>query len=225
MDKKITILLAEDHIIVRKGLKFFLDFEENINVLGEVEDGEQAVLMAIKLMPSLVILDIALPRLNGLEAAKQIKKINPKQKILILSAYSDDGYIRKAIEADLNGYLVKQCSPLFLVQAITEINNGNKFFSPNILERALDIHEIESNDGDLCKKRRILTVRENQILQMIAEGNANKVIAYSLDISIKTVDKHRQNLMKKLAIRDTAGLTRYALEEGIIENSGQNLKD
>jgi DNA-binding NarL/FixJ family response regulator len=220
---KLTILLVEDHQIVRKGIKALLELEEDIIIVGEAENGNEAVVMAKKMKPDIIIMDIALPLMNGIEASRQIIKINPDQKILILSAHADDGYIEKAIELGLSGFLVKQCLPAFLIETLHHISNGEKYFSPSILKRTQELSEKHMDiRGRLClKKPCSLTHREVQVLQLIAEGEGNKQIAHGLDISIKTVEKHRQNLMKKLSIHDTAGLTRYAISEGVIENSKQ----
>jgi DNA-binding NarL/FixJ family response regulator len=220
---KITILLAEDHKIVRKGIKTLLELEDDIIVVGEAENGNEVVVMAKKLKPNIIIMDIALPLMNGIEASREIIKINPEQKILILSAHADDGYIEKVIELGLSGFLVKQCLPDFLIETLHNISNGKKYFSPSILKRTQELLERHMDiRGKLClTKPCSLTHREVQVIQLIAEGEGNKQIAHGLDISIKTVEKHRQNLMKKLSIHDTAGLTRYAISEGIIENSKQ----
>ncbi|MBP9674840.1 MAG: response regulator transcription factor [Bacteriovoracaceae bacterium] len=222
MKEKIKILLVEDHQIVRKGLKAFLELEDDMLILAEAEDGLEAVKLCKSLNPMVIVMDIALPKLNGMEATRQIIKVNPHSKILMLSAYADDGYIKKVIDLGVSGYLIKQCAPDFLIQAIREIHKGNKFFSPDLLERFTFLNNKKMNqEGVSQKKTQLLSERESQVLQMIAEGNANKEIAYQLKISIKTVEKHRQNLMQKLSIHDTAGLTRYAISEGVIENSSQ----
>ena len=220
---KLTLLLVDDHKIVRKGLIALLDYEKDIIVIGEAEDGNEAIKLAHKLRPDIIIMDIALPHLNGMEASQKILSNNPEQKILILSAHADDGYIEKSIDLGLSGYLVKQCLPEFLIQAIFQIAKDKRYFSPNILKRRTQMLErdIDSKGNISQKKSSILTPREKQVLQLIAEGGGNKQIAHDMHISIKTVEKHRQNLMRKLSIHDTAGLTRHAISEGIIENSRQ----
>jgi DNA-binding NarL/FixJ family response regulator len=221
MNNKISVLLVEDHIIVRKGLKALLDMDSSFEVVGEAENGKEAIDMNHELKPDIIIMDIAMPVLNGFEASRQILKKDPKAKILILSAHSDDGYIEKAMALGVAGFLIKQCSPHFLVQALIEIKNGNRYYSSSILDRLKD-ETKPAIDGKLQKtKMNLLTARENQVLQLIAEGQANKQIANELNISVKTVEKHRQNLMNKLQIHDTAGITRYAIAEGIIECSSQ----
>ncbi len=211
--KKITVFLSEDHLIVRKGLKALIELEEDMLVVGEAENGLDAVKMVKSLAPKIVVMDIALPKLNGIEASRKILKDNPAIKILVLSAYADDGYIEKMTSIGVSGFLIKQCSPNILIDAIREISKGNVFFSPLISKR---INHLSSSS---TKKTQNLSEREVQVLQLIAEGKANKEVAFELGISIKTIEKHRQSLMKKLSIHDIAGLTRYAIAEGIIECS------
>jgi DNA-binding NarL/FixJ family response regulator len=215
----ISVLLAEDHKIVRKGLRALLELEKSILVVGEAENGSEAVRLSAKLDPEIVIMDIALPDFNGIEAARQIIASKPRTKILMLSAYFEDGYIEGANAIGVSGFLIKQCSPNFLVEAITEIHNGNNFYSPLITERLnVILKRNKARNGFTIQKTNTLSVREFQVLKMIAQGKSNKIIAFELVISIKTVDKHRQNLMRKLSIHDTAGLTRYAISQGIIDS-------
>jgi DNA-binding NarL/FixJ family response regulator len=219
---KINVVLVEDHKVVRKGLRALLEYENDISVLGEAENGLEAIDVVRKLNPEVVIMDIALPKLNGIEASREIIKTNPNIKILMLSAHADDGYIEKALSLGIAGYLVKQCSPHLLIQAVREIAMGLQFYGPSISERVKVFKENQTKkNGHVKQKTQLLSPRETQVLQLIAEGFANKQVAGELNISIKTVEKHRQNVMKKLKIHDTAGLTRYAITEGIIENSSQ----
>jgi DNA-binding NarL/FixJ family response regulator len=178
--------------------------------------------MVKKLRPAVVVMDIAMPLLNGLEATRQILKAVPGTKVLILSAHSDDAYVEHATELGAVGFLLKQTSSHELSKAIREVQKGNRFFSPSIGKR-LDHRDQKLPDrtGKLKKKGNRLSSREMEVLQLIAEGEANKEVAGELDISIKTVEKHRQSLMQKLNIHDVAGLTRYAIAAGIIESSVQ----
>jgi len=216
--KPITVLLAEDHMIVREGLRKLLETERDITVVGEAATGRQAVEMSRKLLPAVVVMDIAMPVLNGLEATRQIRKVDPAAKVLILSAHSDDAYVERAVAIGASGYLIKQTSAHFLSDAIREVHKGNTFFSPSIAKR-LHRHDRETlgRPGLTKKNPARLSSREVEVLQQIAEGKANKQIAAALGISIKTVEKHRDHLMQKLDIHDTAGLTRYAISAGIIE--------
>ena len=220
--KKITVLLAEDHLIVREGFRGLLKGEREIEIVGEAETGRQAVQLAKKLRPAVVVLDIAMPQLNGLEAARQILKALPTTKVIMLSAHADNAYVEQAVAAGAVGYLIKQASSHALCEAIREAQKGNTFFSPSI-RKHLEGQSGKSRNGKAVLKKRGagLSSREMEVLQLIAEGKANKETAAELSISIKTVEKHRQHLMHKLSIHDTAGLTRYAVSAGIIENSVQ----
>jgi DNA-binding NarL/FixJ family response regulator len=221
--KRITILLAEDHTIVREGFRKMLELEEDLEVVGEAKDGRQAVALARELRPAVVLMDIAMPLLNGLEATRQMLKALPATKVLMLSAHSDDAYVQNATESGAAGFLLKQTSAQDVCRAIREVQKGKTFFSPSISRRLDRLHPSSSNRaGVLHNKKAVqLTRREMEVLQLIAEGKANKETAAELGIGLKTVEKHREHLMQKLDIHDTAGLTRYAISAGIIENSVQ----
>jgi DNA-binding NarL/FixJ family response regulator len=215
--KPITVLLAEDHQLVREGFRSLLKYESDIEVVGEAGTGRQAVLLAAKLRPTVVVMDIAMPLLNGLEATRQIRKASPGAKILILSAHNDDAYVEHAAAIGASGFLLKQTSSHELAAAIREVQKGNKFFSAAIARR-VRVRNQKSLDRVGSKSNR-LSSREVEVLQLIAEGKPNKQVAEELGVSFKTVDKHRQHLMSKLDIHDIAGLTRYAIAEGIIEST------
>ncbi len=220
--KRITVLLAEDHMIVREGLRRLLDAEPDIEVVGEAANGRQVVEMAIELNPDVIVMDIAMPQLNGVEATRQVLKVIPAARVLILSAHSDDAYIESVTALGAAGYLIKQTSAHFLSEAIRQVNKGLPFFSPAIAKRLRQRHETTLDRKGRSKPKVIdLSSRESEVLQLIAEGAANKQIAATLGISAKTVEKHRDHLMRKLDIHDTAGLTRYAIAAGIIESSVQ----
>jgi DNA-binding NarL/FixJ family response regulator len=213
----ITVLLAEDHTVVRAGLRALLASETDIQVIGEAENGREAVTLTNKLRPNVVVMDIAMPLLNGLEATRQILKLAPETKVLILSAHSDDEYVEQTIAWGAAGYLVKQSSAHLLPKAIRDVHSGKTVFSPSVAKRLVDRGD-KRQAKDLPQVRNGgMSSREVEVLQLIAEGLANKQVASELAISIKTVEKHRQNLMRKLGIHDTAGLTRYAISAGIIE--------
>src|SRR4030042_1456509 len=220
--KRITVLIAEDHTIVREGLRALLEAESDIEVVGEAQTGRQAVQRTKRLRPDVLVMDIAMPLLNGLEATRRILKAVPATRVLILSAHGDDEYIRQVVMLGAAGYLIKQTSADFLSRAIREVPKGNTFFSPSIANRLHSL-SLESPEecGGLKKKKAGLSSREVEVLQLIAEGKANKQIARELGISIKTVEKHRQHLMSKLDLHDTAGITRYAIAAGIIESRVQ----
>jgi len=215
----ITVLLADDHAVVREGFRSLLNGEVDLEVVAEARTGRQAVLLAKELRPAVVVIDIAMPLLNGLEASRQILKAVPATKILILSAHDDEEYVDQVIGLGASGYLIKQSSASVLCKAIREAHKGNTFFSSAISKRLRDRQQDRPRGatGRLKNGNACLTSREVEILQLIAEGMANKQAAAELGISIKTVEKHRQHLMAKLDIHDTAGLTRYAIAQGIIE--------
>jgi DNA-binding NarL/FixJ family response regulator len=220
--KKISVLLAEDHVVVRQGLRSLLSAEPDIEVVGEAGNGRQAVKMAQELRPDVVVMDIAMPYLNGLEATSQIVSDKIPTKVLILSSYADDEYVHQLTEAGASGYLVKQTAASELINAVREIAKGNAYFSPSILKRLLELYRESYVKGRLIGRgNEHLTSREREVLQMVAEGHVNKQIAAALSLSIKTVEKHRQQLMDKLNIHDVAGLTRYAIANGFVESTGK----
>lgn len=220
--KKIRVLLAEDHAVVRHGLCTLLETEGNCEVVGQAQTGRDAVALAASLNPDVILMDIAMPVLNGLAATRQILAANPSAKILILSAYSDDEYVERMTTVGVAGFLEKQTSAEILTKAVREVAAGKSFFSPVIAKRMLDGRNRFRDRAGLSKPSAgRLTARETEVLQMVAEGRANKQIAAILNISIKTVEKHRQHLMDKLNIHETAGLTRYAMARGIIEGGVQ----
>jgi DNA-binding NarL/FixJ family response regulator len=220
--KKISVLLADDHVIVRQGLKSLLSVESDIEVVGEAGNGRQAVQMAQEIRPDVVVMDIAMPLLNGLEATSQIISEAAPSKVLILSSYQDDEYVHQLTEAGASGYLVKQTAASELIKAVREIAKGNAFYSPPILKRLLGLYRDSSaKEGAVRRRDEHLTSREHEVLQMVAEGHVNKQIAATLNLSIKTVEKHRQQLMDKLNIHDIAGLTRYAIAHGVVESAGR----
>ena len=218
--KPITVVLVEDHTVVLEGLRALLKAESDIEVVGDAQNGREAFGVVQQLTPAVVVMDIAMPLLNGLEATRQILRAFPATKIVVLSAHSDDEYVDQVIALGARGYLIKQSSALILAKAIREVHKGNTFFSPSIARRLGDREQMAPHGaaGRPKKGNTRLTSREIEILQLIAEGKANKQTATELGINIKTVEKHRQRLMSKLDIHDTAGLTRYAIASGIIES-------
>ncbi len=221
--KNITILLVEDHVVVREGFRNLLISEAGFELLGEAENGRQAVAMAVKLRPDVVVMDIAMPELNGLEATRQILKTLPATKVVILSAHSDYAYVEQALDVGATGFLLKHNSAHMLFDAIREVYSGAIYLSPSIARhRDRNRQQALDREGRIKAQAVRLTSRETEVLQLVAEGRANKQIGADLGISVKTVEKHRDHLMHKLDIHDTAGLTRYAMAAGIIEG-GVNL--
>lgn len=221
--RKIRVLLADDHIVVRQGLRALLSAEEDIEIIGEADDGRQAVQMVRDMAPDVVVMDIAMPVLNGVEATRQVLHERTPTKVIVLSSYSDDEFVQQVTEAGASGYLEKQTAGNELVKAIHEAYSGNAFFSPLIAKRLRDHCRENLTRHQPRRRSEYLTTREAEVLHLIAEGRPNKQIAAELCISIKTVEKHRQQVMNKLGIHDVAGLTRHAIAKGIIE-SGAGLR-
>ncbi len=221
-EPRITVLLAEDHTIVRQGLLKLLEPEADIEVIGQAANGRQTVDLTLELRPDVVIMDIAMPELNGLEATRQIREAAPATRVLILSAHSDDAYVERLAELGAAGYLIKQTSAQHLAEAIRAVHKGTPFYSPEIEKKLSRQNQHKLDRKGILRTASVrLTAREMEVLQLIAEGHANKQAAALLGISIKTVEKHRDHLMQKLDIHDTASLTRYAIAAGIIESSVQ----
>ena len=213
--KKITVLLCDDHAMVRSGLRQLLKTAADIEVIGEAGNGHQSVRETRRLAPDVVLMDISMPLLNGMEAARQIVKEFPSAKVLILSAHNDDQYVQHAVKAGAVGYLMKECAENDLLRAVREIAQGNAFFSPAITKRLLK-QPPENFLNNLIKKVVVLSNRQTEVLQLIAEGYSTKQMGGLLCLSAKTVEKHRQGLMIKLNIHNIAHLTRYAISHGIV---------
>lgn len=213
---KIRVLLADDHTIVRKGIRLLLDAEPSVVVVGEAENGREAVEMAEQLCPDIVLMDHTMPLLNGLEATRQIRSRAPEVKVLILTMHTNEAYIFEFLQAGAAGYLVKQSAPTDLIAAICAIQQGQCYLSPavskTVIEEYLRQGEASGKGGEPEK----LTEREREVLQLIAEGYSNRDIAEQLHISSKTVGVHRVNLMQKLDLHSPTELTKYAIRKGII---------
>jgi len=219
--KPITVLLAEDHTILRQGLSALLKPDAGIVVVGEASNGREAVKLTSSLHPDVVVMDIAMPLLNGLEATRQILAAAPATRILILSAHSDQAYVERAVSLGAVGYLLKQSAASSLTKAIRQVHLGSPCFSPTVSKHLESRLEINPASGARKSRHLQLTSREMEVFQLVAEGKANKETADELHISIKTVEKHRHSLMQKLGLHNTADLTRYAIARGIIESSVQ----
>jgi DNA-binding NarL/FixJ family response regulator len=216
---KITILISDDHSIVRAGLRLLLEAEGDMLVVGEATNGQQAVQETKRLRPQVVVLDLAMPLLNGVEAARQIADEVPDARVLILSSYSDDQHLRQAVQAGVAGYLVKETAGNDLMRAVREAAQGNAFFSPSVGQLLLtQWRGTFLPAGQPKPDTTSLTCRQVEVFQLIAEGYMTKQIADLLSLSVKTVEKHRQSLMEKLDMHNIATLTRYAVASGIIES-------
>ncbi|MDI6764146.1 MAG: response regulator transcription factor [Thermodesulfobacteriota bacterium] len=213
--KKIQVLLAEDHTIVRQGLVALLRSEPGIEVVGEASDGVEAVDMAKKLVPDIVLMDIAMRNLNGLEATRKIKKLFPHMKVLVLSMYENEEWIFQILKAGASGYLIKDSAMTDLISAIRAVNQGDSFLSPSISKKVIDEYIRKAEVGGEGRLDDLLSDREREVLQLIAEGNSIPQIASLLCISKKTVEAHKTHIMEKLNIHDKVGLIKYAIRMGL----------
>lgn len=215
---KTKVLLVDDHTIVRQGLKALLDFQDGIEVVGEAEDGRQAIEKAKELVPDIIVIDITMPNLNGIEATRQLKKISPEMKVLVLTVHDNEEYVHQILQAGASGYLLKESAVSDLVSAINAVKKGDIFLSPSISKVVVKdyIRHAAGESGDFDSLN-VLTSREREVLQLIAEGNTNRAIAHVLKISNKTVDVHRSHIMEKLHIHDVTGLVKYSIRKGLIE--------
>lgn len=212
---KIRILLAEDHTIVRKGIRSLLDREPTFQVVGEAENGREAVEQTERLQPDVVLMDHTMPLLNGLEALRQIKKRRPDTKVIVLTMHTNEEYIFQFLQAGAEGYLVKQTAPTDLVEAIRAVHAGQSFLSPAISRAVIDeyVRQTAPTKTDSLES---LTDREREVFQLLAEGYSAGEIAAELHISAKTVGVHRMNLMQKLELSNMTELIKFALRKGII---------
>ena len=210
------VLLADDHGVVRKGLHFLLSRSPEMEVAGEAADGREAVRLADELKPDVVVMDIAMPQLNGIDATAQIVKRNPGVGVVILSMYSDEEYLVRALTAGAKGYLLKDSAEADLVQAVQAVARGRPFFSPSIARTLLEDYVRHLQQRGLTDSYDLLTDREKEVLQLLAEGKSNKEVASLLNLSLYTVETHRANLMQKLGLHNTAEIVLYAVRKKII---------
>lgn len=211
MPRKLRILLADDHAVVRQGFKLIINQQPDLEVIGEAGDGEECVRLAAQLNPNLVIMDIAMPKVNGVEATRRIMENCPDCKILILSMHKDAVYVRETLRAGAKGYLLKESIDQDLLRAIRAVAEGDGFLSPEVSRTVLDDYQKTEDPFDS------LTAREREVLQMLAEGKVAKEIATELDISVYTVDAHRGRIMKKLSLRSSTEIVRFAMRKGLIQ--------
>jgi DNA-binding NarL/FixJ family response regulator len=216
MAKSIKVLIAEDHDVVREGLKILIGADPGLEVTGEAANGQMAVRLAKKLQPDVVLMDLAMPKSNGLEATRDICRQVPQSKVLVLSAYQDEETVQRVLEAGVSGYMTKHSAADELLTAIRQVGRGTPYYSPKIARKVKNRQRHGLPSGRLGFGGTKLTRREQEVLGLIARGLCNKEIAYDLGLSIKTIEKHRQAVMDKLDIHEVAGLTRYAVAKGFV---------
>ena len=212
----IKVFLADDHTIVREGLRSLLDGEVDIEVVGEAEDGREALERIVESRPDVVLMDISMPSLNGIEATIRVKKACPEVNVLILTMHANEEYVHRILQAGASGYLVKQTAETELLVAIKAVNKGQRYLSPVISKGIIEKYLQGIPDGE-TQEFSILTSREREVLQLIAEGKTNKEISALLKLSVKTIDTHRAHLMNKLQAHNTAELILHASRMGLIE--------
>jgi two-component system, NarL family, response regulator NreC len=213
---QIRVLLADDHGLLRKGVRSVLSQDSAIVIAGEANDGDEAVRLAEELSPDVIVMDVAMPGLNGLDAAASITRRDRRIGVILLTMYSDEEYLVRAVSSGVRGYLLKDSAEPDLVRAVKAVAAGNTFFSPAIADMLFDDYLIRLQRSEVQDSYDLLTERERQVLQLLAEGRTNKEVATSLDLGVSTVETHRMNLMKKLGLRNTAELVLYAVRKKIL---------
>jgi two-component system response regulator NreC len=214
--KKLPILLADDHTVMRAGLRALLERQPNLEVVGEAENGRQAVELSVSLAPDVVVMDIAMPIINGIEATVQILAQRPTTSVVVLSMYSDESYVMRALKAGVRAYLLKDSVAADLVRAIESVSQGKSFFSPKVSRILAEDYVRVLKQRGRVDTYELLTGREREILQLLAEGKTNKDVATALNISLYTVETHRSNILQKLNLHNSAELVLYAVRKGII---------
>ena len=217
MEEKIKILIADDHRLVREGIKALLESQPDIEIVGEASDGHETIKRTKELQPDIVLMDITMPNLNGLEATRTIKRKYPNTKVLILTMHLNDEYIFQSLQLGASGYLLKENAAEDLLNAIRSVQEGHSYLSPSISKAVIDAYLRKRITGKGGSAFEILTAREREILQLIAEGSTNKEIGKKLFISTKTVEAHRAHIMKKLDIHEVARLVKFAIKKGLVD--------
>ncbi len=212
----IHILLAEDHAVMRTGLKLVLERQPDFRVTGEASDGREAVALAHQQHPDVAVMDIGMPNLNGIEATRQICTARPECSVIILSMHSDESYVLRALKAGARGYLLKESAEADLIAAVRAVHEGKAYFSPAVSRMLVEDYVRQLQDREIEDSYELLTMREREVLQLIAEGKSNKDIANILNLSIYTVETHRGNLMEKLNLHTVPELILYAVRKGIV---------
>jgi len=213
---QIKILLADDHSVMRTGLRLVLERQEDFHVVGEASDGRQAVALAQQYKPDVIVMDVTMPNLNGIEAARQIGSALPQTSIVMLSMHSDEAYVLRALKAGARGYLLKESAESDLIAAVRTVHAGKAFFSPAVSRMLVEDYVRELKDREIEDSYELLTTREREILQLVAEGKSNKDVANLLNLSLYTVETHRGNLMEKLNLHTVPELILYAVRKGVI---------
>lgn len=213
---KLRILLTEDHQIMRTGLRLFVNEQADMEVIGEANNGVEAIDLTVQLRPDVVVMDISMPKLNGLKATQKLKELCPEVKVLTLTRHTDDGYLQQLLQAGVNGYVLKQSAPDELVRAIHAVANGQTYLDPAVTEKVVDRLGNRSLRGTTSVKK--LSGREEEVLRLIAHGYLSKEVAARLQISIKTVDAHKTNGMEKLGMKNRIDLVRYAMLQGWLQD-------
>jgi len=213
--KKIRVLIAEDHTIVRQGISALLRAESDMEVIGEASDGSEAIELAKELVPDVVLMDIAMRNLNGLDATRSIKKLFPQMKVLVLTMYDNEEVIFQILKAGASGYLLKDSAMTDLVSAIRAVDQGNSYLSPSVSRKVIEEYIRRAELGEKACMDELLSSREREILQLIAEGNSVPQIASHLCISKRTVEAHKTHIMEKLNVHDKVGLIKYAIRMGL----------
>jgi two-component system response regulator NreC len=212
----IRIILADDHAVMRRGLRLVLEAQKDFEVVGEASDGREAVTLVETLKPDVAVLDITMPNMNGIEAARQISAKQPGVAIVVLSMHSDEGYVLRALKAGARGYLLKESPEADFIQAIRAVSQGKAFFSPAVSRMLVEDYVRQLQDKDIEDSYELLTQRERELLQLIAEGKSNKDVANMLNLSLYTVETHRGNIMEKLNLHSVPELILYAVRKGVI---------
>lgn len=211
-----TIALADDHVVVRQGLRALLETEPDFRIVGEAGDGLEAIHLVERLQPDVLVLDLMLPGLSGLEVTRLVRQGSPQTRVLILSMYADEAYVLRALKNGAAGYVLKDSSAADLVQAVREVAGGRRYLSPPLSERAIERYAQKAETGTQEDSYEMLTTREREVLHLAAEGHTNAEIAARLGISPRTAETHRANLMHKLGLKSQTDLIRYALRHGIL---------
>ena len=216
MENKVSIVLADDHTILREGLRALLTSDSNFEIVGEARDGREAVRCVEKLLPDLLLMDLSMPRMSGMDAIREIKRRYPDTKIIALTVHKTEEYLLTTLQAGADGYVLKDATHDELIMAIKNVMGGKSYLSPGVSEKVIEGYLEGKGNSLSVSSWETLSPREREVLKLIAEGYKNKEIAEDLCISLKTVEKHRANLMKKLDLHNAAALTVYAVERGLV---------